>query len=83
MRKFAKRSMKKKFARKSLWRPNMSKEEFISNLFLVSTKHGSNQFMINLKNLNMSTPFQHISFQYFKMEGLQCLTNVLKDRDCM
>ena len=52
--------------------------EFISNLFLVEIKDGGNQTVISLKHLNQFVPYQD-----FKMEGLNCLGNILKKEDYM
>ena len=40
----------------------------ISNLLLVEKKDEGNQPVINLKEINQSTPYQH-----FKRDGLHCL----------
>ena len=54
------------------------KDQFLSNLFLVSKKGGGNRPVINLKNLNSI-----ISYLDFKMEGLHLLKDLLKEKDFM
>ena len=46
----------------------LSKGEFVSNLFLVKKKSGGQRPVINLKQLNA-----YITYYYFKMESLQNL----------
>lgn len=52
--------------------------EFLSNLFLVPKKDGSQRPVINLKALNRFIPYEH-----FKMEGLHCLKFMLEKGDYM
>ena len=55
-----------------------SKGEFLSSLFLISKKGGTNRPVTNLKDLNWFIPYKH-----FKMEGLHCLKCVLQKGDYM
>ena len=54
------------------------KNQYLSNLFLVSKRDGGNRPVINLKHLNNFIPYQH-----FKMEGLNLLQNILQKGDYM
>ena len=54
------------------------KNQFLSNLFLVPKKDGKQRPVINLKQLNQFIPYQH-----FKMEGLHCLKDLLRQNDYM
>ena len=54
------------------------KNQYLSNLFLVSKRDGGNRPVINLKHLNSFIPYQH-----FKMEGLNLLQNMLQKGDYM
>ena len=56
----------------------LSKGEFVSNLFLVRKKDGGQRPVINLKQLNAYIPYCH-----FKIEGLQNLKYVLQKEDYM
>ena len=51
------------------------KNQYLSNLFLVSKRDGGNRPVINLKHLNNFIPYQH-----FKKEGLNLLQNMLQKR---
>ena len=54
------------------------KEEFISNIFLVSKKTGDMRPVINLKPLN-----QYIQNIHFKMENIQMALNLISPEDFM
>ena len=54
------------------------KGQFPSNLFLVSKKGCGNRPVINLKNLNSIIPYLH-----FKMERLNLLKDLLREKDFM
>ena len=54
------------------------KNQYLSNLFLVSKRDGGNRSVINFKHLNSFIPYQH-----FKMEGLNLLQNMLQKGDYM
>ena len=52
--------------------------EFFSNLFLADKSDGGKRPVINLKNLNSIMPYQ-----YFKMEDLQLIKDLLREGDYM
>ena len=54
------------------------KNQYLSNLFLVSKRDWCNRPVINLKHLT-----HFIQYQYFKMEGLNLLQNMVQKGDCM
>ena len=54
------------------------KNQYLSNLFLVSKTDGGNRPVISLKHLNSFIPYQH-----FKMERLNLLQNMLQKGDYM
>ena len=55
-----------------------TKDEFLSNIFLVGKKDGGNRPCINLRHLNSFIPYHH-----FKMEGLHLIKEMLKENDFM
>ena len=55
-----------------------TKEQFLSNIFIVKKKDGGNGPVNNLKELN-----QHIPFLHFKMESLQFLKTLLQKNEYM
>ena len=55
-----------------------TKEQFLSNIFIVKKKDGANRPVNNLKELN-----QHIPFLHFKMESLQFLKTLLQKNEYM
>lgn len=57
---------------------NNCKNQFISNLFLVSKKNGGQRPVINLRQLN-----QFLVYKHFKMEGLFMVKDLLQKVDHM
>ena len=55
-----------------------SRDQFVSPLFLVPKKDGSQRPVINLKKLN-----QFVEYQHFKMEGLHLLKDLIQPQDYM
>ena len=54
------------------------KNQYLSNLYLISKGYGGNGSVINLKHLN-----NFISYKHFKMEGLNLLQNMLQTGEYM
>ena len=54
------------------------KRQYVSPLFLVPKKDGTQRPVINLKQLNF-----HVEYQHFKMEGLHMLRELLQPNDFM
>ena len=54
------------------------KNQYLSNLFLLSKRDGGNRPVINWEHLNSFIPYQH-----FKMEGMNLLQNMLQKGDYM
>ena len=57
---------------------NPSLGQFVSPLFLVPKKDGSQRPVINLKKLN-----SHVLYEHFKMEGLHLLKDLVQPHDFM
>ena len=62
----------------SLQNDQLSQNQFLSNLFAVKKNGCGYQRVINLKTLNQFVPYMH-----FKMESLQTLKYMMKERDYM
>ena len=56
----------------------LSKDQFLSTLFLVAKKNTGHCPVINLKKLNRYIPYEH-----FKTEGLFLLKEILQKNDNM
>ena len=61
------KEVSKLLERKAISHSVMTKDSFVSNLFLVPKKGGEMRPVINLKDLNVFLKYNH-----FKMEGIIC-----------
>ena len=76
--KLVKEELKEMLLKRAIQSVSPFKNQYLSNLFLVSKRDGGNRPVINLKHLNNFIPYQH-----FKKEGLNLLQNMLQKRDYM
>ncbi|CAG2233597.1 unnamed protein product [Mytilus edulis] len=64
--------------KKAITQSFLTKDSFISNIFLVPKKEGGQRPVINLKGLNVFLRYEH-----FKMEGIHLLKDLLLKNDWM
>ena len=70
--------LEKRAIKVSLQKNQLSQNQFLSNLFVLKKNGWGYQRVINLKTLNQFVPYMH-----FKMESLQTLKYMMKERDYM
>ena len=76
--KFVKEELKEMLLKGSIQSVSTCKNQYLSNLYLISKGYGGNRSVINLKHLN-----NFISHKHFKMEGLNLLQNMLQTGEYM
>ena len=70
--------VKELLAKGAVVETTVSKESFVSQIFLVEKKEGGQRPVINLKSLNTFVRTEH-----FKMEGLHILLDLIQAQDWM